>query len=167
MKNFLGSLIFSAVSFVFSLTASGQSHSVGFDYALDSLTLSVPSTGAGCNVAIRVGLSVYDPNNTPLNMCFDLQFLVNGRLKKTINKDVRKNGAIYCVTTCQSNCGSIFGDGVCSGCKCDYSNTLTANFGPSEVKPGDVIEVRLVPARNGLRDDDPANNTTKKSYVVR
>lgn len=167
MKNLLGSLIFSAASFIFSMTANGQPQTAGFDFALDSLTLSVPSTGAGCNAAIRVGLSVYDPNDAALNMSFDLQFLVNGKLKKTINKDVRKNGAIYCVTTCQSKCGSIFGDGVCSGCKCDYSNTFTANMGPAEVKPGDVIEVRLVPARGGLRDDDPANNISKKSFVVR
>jgi len=35
--------------------------------------------------------------------------------------EILGNDAIVCAVTCAGECPSIFGDGVCTGCGCDYS----------------------------------------------
>jgi len=96
---------------------------------------------------ILTGLRLGEQRTAGTNASFDLRVFVNGRLAFVLAQDVVLHSAITCAVTCSGECPSIFGDGACTGCGCDYSNWLTAPTGPLE--DGDIVEVWIVPARGG------------------
>jgi hypothetical protein len=106
--------------------------------------------GSGSFTTIRIlyGLSLSDQTTDPLVLNADVEIYVNGVLHDVLAADAEKPAsAITCAVTCAGKCPSIFGDGVCTGCGCNYSNWLTSGFGGAN--EGDLVTVRLVPARRG------------------
>jgi murein DD-endopeptidase MepM/ murein hydrolase activator NlpD len=114
---------------------------------------------------ILYGLRVSDASRDRLVLDADLVVEVNGALVDLISTSATKaGGAITCAVTCSGDCPSIFGDGVCTGCGCDYSNTFTTPFRGDELEPGDVISVRLVPPRGAAPELDTADDAQRLQY---
>ena len=95
-------------------------------------------------------LSVKKSDIKGVNLSFDMHVYVNGVLFDIVSEDVVTESAITCAVTCAGKCPSIFGDGVCKSCGCDYNSSLTAAI--PGVSDGDTVSVELVAARGGERD---------------
>lgn len=133
-----------------------------FNYSVKHLKVS-KYRGGRTLLRINIGLKIGDQSRRKLNMNFDALVYVNGKLKKRISNNVTKGGAITCAVTCAGSCPSIFGDGYCTGCSCYYDNWLSETLGGTH--DGDVILVKIVPARGGLKDKSRRDNA--KRLVVR
>jgi hypothetical protein len=57
------------------------------------------------------------------------------------------NDAVTCATACASPCGSIFGNGTCTGCDCKYNRSGTFPL-TAPLEPGHVVRVTIVPFPN-------------------
>jgi len=101
-------------------------------------------------VEVLVHLSLGDGTKAKTNASFDLQVRRNGTLVGVTPYDAVANGAITCAVTCASKCGSIFGDGVCSNCNCNYFKAIP--FPIPDARDGDVISAKIVPTRGGERE---------------
>ncbi|MHC5023383.1 MAG: hypothetical protein ACYTGG_05665 [Planctomycetota bacterium] len=55
--------------------------------------------------------------------------------------DFLSNDAVLCAVQCYSNCGSIFGDGICGGCDCSYNRSATF---PLAVPAGATVRASLL-----------------------
>jgi len=106
-------------------------------------------------VRIRYGLEVFDSSSDTLNLNADIEVYVDGALVDVIAADATKRGAVTCAVTCAGSCPSIFGDGVCTGCSCQYGNWFSSAFGGGE---GDEVRVRLVSARGGVNEFDDTDD---------
>ena len=144
--------------------ATATKANTGFNRSVDNLKFSKDRSGRKV-LRIQVGLEVFDKTRNSMNMNFDVQILKNGRMIKRIQQNARKNGAIYCAVTFSGECPSIFGDGVCTGCSCDYGNWLSAGIG--DPLNGDVFEVRIVPARGGLKEMNTRDDRRRIVFQTR
>ena len=162
MKNF--KLIFFLAT-IFSLTflfdaqaQTAPTGDAGFNYSVDDLKIAKTRDG---KLALKttIGLFVDDKSRNRINMSFDLIIMKNGSVLRKITTDTGKRSAITCAVTCAGKCPSIFGDGVCTGCGCDYSKTLTTPLGGAN--DGDIFSVKIVPARGGETDSNPKDNGSR------
>jgi hypothetical protein len=110
-------------------------------------------------VQVKVYL-VLRTSGEALNLSFDIQISVNDNpLNRIFVDDVYVDeSAITCAVTCAGACPSIFGDGICTGCGCNYSNWFTALLG-DDVNPGDRVRATIVPARGGVSDQYTDDNS--------
>jgi hypothetical protein len=107
---------------------------------------------------VKVYLGIGDTTDDRLDLSFDLNLYVNGALMAVIPQEIIKDSAIKCAVTCAGSCPSIFGDGVCSACGCDYNNWLTHVFGEDDIDKNDIVRAEIVPALRAemeeFEDDD-------------
>lgn len=107
---------------------------------------------------IQVGLDLADTYEEALDLSFEIEVHEEGQLTLTIPVEVNKNEAIWCAVQCAGSCPSIFGDGICTGCGCNYSNSFQAQTDPSVDDQDIVIILRptagALPELPGFGDDE-------------
>lgn len=132
--------------------AAPQSVNADYNRKVEQMMVKVdPATGQTV-VSVRYGLEIYDESKDTLDLSAKIVVSVNGQSKGTITlPPVVKKTAITCAVTCAGACPSIFGDGVCQSCGCNYSNWFTSAFGGSDApRPGDVISAKIVPTTGAV-----------------
>ncbi|MBI4605192.1 MAG: hypothetical protein HY721_24775 [Planctomycetes bacterium] len=118
----------------------------------------VAEEGGRTALQILYGLTVSDPTRDRLVLDADVEVSAGGRVLDLIPVHARKEGAIECAVTCSSTCPSIFGDGVCTGCGCNYNNWLTSDLGGDGLMPGDEITVIIRPTPGAAPELDTADD---------
>jgi hypothetical protein len=134
------------------LAAAPQSVNAAYNRKVEQMIAKVdPATGQTV-VSVRYGLEIFDESKDTLDLSAKIVVSVNGRNKGTITlPPVVKESAITCAVTCAGACPSIFGDGVCQSCGCNYSNWFTSAFGGTDApRPGDIITAKIVPTTNAV-----------------
>jgi hypothetical protein len=131
-----------------------------YNRSVDGIGFRPNSTG-GTDIDLEYSLLVGDTAGAAADLRADIlvEIIVGGSVvsQTTIpaGYDFIGNDAVTCAVSCASPCGSIFGDGVCSGCDCDYSRSATL---PGTVlASGDMVRATILPlavAAPELRTDD-------------
>lgn len=96
------------------------------------------------------GISIRRSEKDGANLSFDLRVFVNDALFGFVSEDIVQESAITCAVTCAGKCPSIFGDGICINCGCDYSDVITIPL--PGINDGDTVRLEIVPARGGAQD---------------
>ena len=122
---------------------------VSYNRSVDSIGFEISSAG-NFNAIVNYSFVVSDTAGAAANLDAEiqLQILSNGTvIFQTMFPgafDFVSNDAITCAVTCASDCGSIFGDGVCSGCGCNYSRTATFPLA-TPILPGQTVIAKILP----------------------
>ena len=158
---------FFAFAFCFTLqaqTASSSAHTPDFNRSVEDLQLGKDRNGRQV-LRMKIGLFVFEKETRRMNMSFDIVVKKNGVPFHKFPQNLVSNDAVICAVTCASKCGSIFGDGVCSGCGCNYAQIF--NLPIASAASGDVFEVHLVPARGGEKDSNPRDDARRVQFNSR
>ncbi len=121
------------------------------------------STSGDVLLQVKPYLSIRESKDDGVNLSFDVKVSVNGKLFGFASEDVLAGGAITCAETCAGDCPSIFGDGVCASCNCDYGDWITIPLPPGIID-GDLVEIQIVAARGGERDRDTNDDIRRVKY---
>lgn len=141
--------------------AASSNNTPDFNRSVEDLKLSRDASGRHV-LRMKIGLFVFEKQTRRMNMSFDIVVMKNGTRFHTFPQNLVSNDAIICAVTCASACGSIFGDGVCSGCGCNYGKIF--NLPIAAPKSGDVFSVHLIPARGGEKDSNPRDDAKRVAY---
>ncbi len=143
-----------------SAAAGANCAPASYNRSVDSIGFS-PDSAGGTDIVIEYSLRVGDTAGAGADLSADIlvEILVGGVVisQTTIPAefDFLANDAVTCAVSCSSKCGSIFGDGVCAGCDCDYSRSATL---PGILATGDMVRVTILPLTTAapelLTDDD-------------
>jgi hypothetical protein len=136
------------------LVLASPATSGDFNRKVEEVIVGVdPATGQA-TAQVRYGLEIFDESSDTLDLSAKIVVSVNGRIKDIIDlPPVVKYGAITCAVTCAGACPSVFGNGVCSACRCNFSNWFSSGFGGSDApRPGDVVSARIVPTAGALAE---------------
>lgn len=143
---------------------AASSSTPDFNRSVESLKLSKDQSGRHV-LRMKIGLFVFEKETRRMNMSFDIVVMKNGSPIHTFPQNLVSNDAIICAVTCASACGSIFGDGVCSGCGCNYGKIFSLPI--ATPRGGDIYFVKLVPARGGEKDSNPGDDAKRVAYNAR
>lgn len=149
------------------LAATARTSSVPYNRSIKQVVVSVdPATGQA-RAEVNYGLDIDDESEDVLDLTSDIVISVNGRaVDRLRGPEVVKKGAITCASTCSGACPSLFGNGVCRDCRCDYNNWFSSAFGGSPApRPGDVVSARVVPSGAGVPELDVGDDVAR--VVVR
>jgi hypothetical protein len=120
-----------------------------------------PNTAGGTDIQLEYSLRVGDTAGAAADLSADIlvETIVGGSVVSsstfTAEFGFLGNDAVTCAVSCASPCGSIFGDGVCAGCDCDYSRSAT--LPGILLAPGDMVRATILPlaaAAPEIRLDD-------------
>ncbi len=117
---------------------------------------------------VKPYISVQKSDDEGVNLSFDIHVSVNNSIFDIVSEDVVSKGAITCAETCAGECPSIFGDGTCTNCNCNYGYTTAIPL--PGVKDGDRIKIEIIAARGGEEDrlkKDDVREFVFKSTMVR
>ncbi len=133
------------------VTAPGdvECETVSHNRSIDAIGFSPDPSGA-TTIELLYSLLVGDADAALLN--FDADILIEVIVGGIVVSETTivfeggfvPNDAIVCAINCVSDCGSIFGDGTCTGCNCNYlrSTSVPGGF----IFPGDVVRATILPA---------------------
>ena len=125
---------------------------------------------------VTTHLNVRNTAREDLDLSYNLVVFVGDEEIVAVNRDalfrfssntVLAKGAITCAMTCDSDCGSIFGDGECTGgggsCGCNYGFTSTVPL--PALDEDDLVTVELRPMDGSRRDErDEMDNRVRAQF---
>jgi hypothetical protein len=108
-----------------------------------------PASAGNTDIEIEYSLRVGDTAGAAADLSADIlvEIIVGGSVASSTTIpgqfDFLGNDAVICAVSCASPCGSIFGDGACIGCDCNYSRSATL---PGVLlAPGDMVRATILP----------------------
>jgi len=136
---------------------------VSYNRSVDSIGFSTDPAG-GTLIELGYSMQVGDTGGAGVDMTADIlvEILVGGVVvsQTTIPAEFDFVSAINCAVLCEGTCPSIFGDGVCINCSCDYTRSATL---PGILALGDMVRATILPlaaAAPELRTDDDVLEVT-------
>lgn len=127
--------------------SAGTGGPVDFNRSINSISVR-PSSAGGMVVDVGYSLVVGEgAAGLTLESLLVLEVIVEGKVVSTsslaVPFDIEDNDAILCAVQCSSDCGSIFGDGVCAGCNCNYESAEPFPL-PAPLQPGHMVRASFV-----------------------
>jgi hypothetical protein len=127
-----------------SASAGANCALVSHNRRVDSIGFSTVA-GGGLQIELGYSMQVSDTGGA-VDMRADIlvEILVGGVVvsQTTIPAEFDFVSAITCATNCAGSCPSIFGDGACVKCDCDYKRSATL---PGTLATGDMVRATILP----------------------
>jgi len=136
---------------------------VSYNRSVDSIGFSTDPAG-GTLIELGYSMQVSGTGGAGVDMTADIlvEILVGGVVvsQTTIPAEFDLVSGVACASDCHSKCSSIFGNGECLLCGCDWKRSATL---PGILALGDMVRVTILPlaaAAPELRTDDDVLEVT-------